>query len=94
LLNKLESSLSFEKLNVEIRTGVEEEKKSISFPMVKGMLIDTEDETKSNPIAIPSGFRSGFAKPTIFRSEEVVSGARKTDSGRIRERKVEGFGGD
>jgi hypothetical protein len=50
------------------------EKKSINFPIVKGMLIDTEDETNSNPTAMSSGFRSGRARETIFQSDEADLG--------------------
>jgi hypothetical protein len=50
--------------------------------MVKGMLMDTEDETKSKPIAIDSGFRSGLARATIFRNEDAVGGALENVPGR------------
>jgi hypothetical protein len=42
--------------------------------MVNGMLIDTEDETKSKPMAISNGFRSGLARDMIFRNEDAVGG--------------------
>ncbi|KAG6857745.1 hypothetical protein H0H87_004161 [Tephrocybe sp. NHM501043] len=48
-----------------------DEKKSINFPIVKGMLMDTEDETKSSPMAMRRGFRSGFARDTIFRNDDA-----------------------
>ena len=54
--------------------------------MVKGILIDTDDETSSSPMAIPSGFFSGLASATIFRNDDallVVSAAN--DVGRIRD---------
>lgn len=58
-------------LNSTLRTGVVEEKKSISFPIVKGILMETEDETRSSPTAKSSGFRSGRARETIFQSDET-----------------------
>lgn len=56
-------------------TGAEAEKKSISFPMVNGILIDTEDDTNSKPIAANKGFFSGRARATILRKEDAVVGA-------------------
>jgi hypothetical protein len=50
------------------------EKKSMSFPIVNGMLMETEDEINNNPIATSKGFRSGLASAAIFRKEEAVSG--------------------
>jgi len=50
--------------------------------MVKGMLMDTEDETKSKPIAIDSGLFSGLARATIFRNEDAVGGALANVPGR------------
>jgi hypothetical protein len=50
--------------------------------MVKGMLMDTEDETKSKPMAIDSGFRSGLARAMIFRNEDAVGGALANAPGR------------
>ena len=46
------------------------------------MLMDIEDETKSSPMAIVSGFRSGLARDTIFRNEDAVGGALVNASGR------------
>jgi hypothetical protein len=37
--------------------------------------MDTEDETKSKPMATNSGLRSGLARDTIFRNEDAVGGA-------------------
>ena len=51
--------------------------------MVKGMLIDTEDETNSRPIAISNDFCSGLARDTIFRNEDAVGGVFMNDPGRI-----------
>lgn len=59
---------------IEIHTGLVVEKKSINFPIVNGMLIETEDETSNNPIAMSRGFRSGLARATIFRKDDAVSG--------------------
>jgi hypothetical protein len=42
--------------------------------MVNGMLIETEDETSSNPTAMNNGFRSGLARETIFQSDEADFG--------------------
>ncbi len=75
---------------VVAQTGFGVEKKSISLPTVNGMDIDTVDETKSKPTAMDSGFRSGFARATILRNEEVVS---DDEEGNIRDT-MEGFWGD
>lgn len=50
------------------------EKKSISFPIVKGILMETDDDTSSNPTAMSNGFRSGWASETIFQSDEADLG--------------------
>jgi hypothetical protein len=60
---------------VHAHTGVAEEKKSMSFPMVNGMLMDTDEETKSRPIAAAKGLRSGFASETIFLNDDALSDA-------------------
>ena len=54
--------------------------------------MDTEDETRSKPIAIDSGFRSGLARATIFRNEDAVGGALANVPGRILE-SIEDFDG-
>lgn len=78
------------------RTGFVVEKKSISFPIVNGILIETEDETSNNPIAMSNGFRSGFAREMIFRNDEAVSGdflkSDRTDG--FGEGGVTGFGAE
>ena len=43
----------------------------MSFPTVKGMLIETEDETSNKPTANVRGFFSGLAKATIFRNDDA-----------------------
>jgi hypothetical protein len=68
-----------------VRTGVVAEKKSMIFPMVKGMLMDTDEDTSSNPTAANRGFRSGFASIIIFRNEDAFRGALENDNGRTRE---------
>lgn len=78
---------------IERHTGSAEEKKSISLPIVKGMLIETDEDTSSNPIAVARGFRSGFASPTIFRKDDADLGVSANVEGRTRD-KTEGFGGD
>ncbi len=68
------------------RTGLGEEKKSISFPIVNGMLMDTAEEASKRPMAISSGLRSGFAKATIFRKDEGPWGPlRKMEAKEARE---------
>ena len=60
---------------------MDEEKKSINFPIVKGILMETEDETSSSPTAMSNGFRSGCARETIFQNDEADLGAfLKTES--------------
>lgn len=39
---------------------------------MNGTLIDTALDTNNSPIAIPSGFFSGFASATILRNDDVV----------------------
>ena len=53
------------------RTGVVKEKKSINFPIVKGILMETEDEISSNPTAMSNGFRSGCAREAIFQNDDA-----------------------
>lgn len=36
--------------------------------------MDTEEDTRSRPMAIESSFRSGLAKATIFLNEDAVGG--------------------
>ena len=61
----------------------------MSFPMVNGMLMDTEEEMKSRPIAIARGLRSGLASATIFLNDDAVCDAlaspTRNDEGKIRE---------
>lgn len=52
-------------------TGLVVAKKSISFPIVKGTLIETEDETSSSPMAVRRGFFSGLARATTLRKDDV-----------------------
>lgn len=40
--------------------------------MVKGILIDTEDDRNKSPTAIPNGFFSGRASETIARNEDAL----------------------
>lgn len=58
-----------------ILTGFAVEKKSINLPIVKGTLMETADDMSSNPIAIVSGFHSGFARAAIFRKDDALCGA-------------------
>lgn len=51
------------------RTGFAIEKKSISFPIVNGIDMDTLDEINRSPTAVINVFRSGFARDAILRSE-------------------------
>ena len=44
----------------------------MSFPIVNGTLIETELETRSRPIAMPSGFFSGSARAAILRNEDAL----------------------
>ena len=71
-------------------TGFVEEKKSISFPILNGIDIDTEDETNKSPIAVKRGFRSGLARAMILRADAALLGAGETEEGSIREKK-DGF---
>ena len=71
-------------------TGPVDEKKSMSFPMVKGTLMETAEDTKSNPTAMSKGFRSGFASATIllkddFPCESLLNACDNLDQ-------TEGFG--
>ena len=63
--------LSLGKAYVGWLTGLVDEKKSISFPIVKGILRDTEEETSKRPIATSNGFRSILARDRIFLNEET-----------------------
>lgn len=63
-------------------TGDSEVKKSINFPTVSGILIDTLEETSNSPIAIVRGLRSGFARENILRKDdEEVPGSRRNAAG-------------
>jgi len=53
---------------------LEDEKKSIKRPIVKGILIDTEADINNSPTAINNGFFSGFAKDTILVKDESPCG--------------------
>ena len=57
-----------------ILTGLDEEKKSINFPMVKGILIDTAEEINRSPMAMNNDFLSGLARAKILRKEETFCG--------------------
>lgn len=59
---------------VNTHTGSVVEKKSINFPIVKGMLIETDDDTSSKPMAMSKGLRSGFAREIIFLNDEADRG--------------------
>lgn len=67
--------------------GFVDEKKSINRPMKKGIDIDTDEDTSKSPTAVVSGLRSGFARDTIFRSddEDVPAGEADNETGRRRE---------
>lgn len=54
--------------------------------------MDTEDETRSKPMAISSGFRSGLARDTIFRNEDAVGGGWMNVSGRTLDNIEDFFG--
>lgn len=68
--------------------GLDEAKKSISFPIVNGTDNDTDEETRSNPTAISNGFRSGFARLMILRNEDlpVSESSERREAGKKRER--------
>ena len=57
-----------------ILTGLDEEKKSIILPTVKGTLIDTAEEINNSPTAMSNGFLSGLARAKILRKEETFCG--------------------
>ena len=65
-------------------TGFVVEKKSMSFPIVNGTLIDTALDTMSRPIAMPSGFFSGIASATILRKDDAVLAESCVSAGRKR----------
>ena len=73
-----------------IPTGLDEEKKSINLPIVKGILIDTVEEANNSPIAMSNGFFSGLARAKILRKEETFCGVLllRIGGGRKRERIV------
>src|SRR5579863_5507186 len=60
----------------------------MSFPTVKGILSDTDEETSKRPIAVRSGRRSGLASAMILRKDAevdvVLSVLEKTEAGRMR----------
>ena len=58
---------------IHAHTGLAEEKKSMSLPMVNGMLMDTDEETKRRPFAVAKGLRSGFASETILLNDDALS---------------------
>lgn len=43
--------------------------------MVNGTLIETPEDTKSNPTAMSKGFRSGFASATILLKDDFPCGS-------------------
>ena len=49
--------------------------------MVNGILIDTEEDTSSKPIAANKGFFSGRARAMILRKEDAVVGAAEKTPG-------------
>lgn len=57
----------------------------MSFPTVSGIVIDTDDETSRSPMAIPSGFLSGFASATIERKDDALFVASPPADGSRRE---------
>jgi hypothetical protein len=61
----------------------------MSFPTVKGILSDTDEETSKRPMAVRSGRRSGRASATIlWKDVEVVlvsPALEKRETGRRRE---------
>ena len=52
--------------------------------MVKGILIDTEDDRNRSPTAIPNGFFSGRASETIARNEDALLPGSSPDEAIIR----------
>ena len=62
----------------------------MSFPTVKGMLNETDEETSNSPMAVKRGRRSGRARAMILRNEVEVgidpSGLEEKEDGRKRER--------
>jgi hypothetical protein len=68
------ASVKVENIIKPTLTGFGDEKKSINRPIVNGTLSDTAADISSNPIAINSGFFSGFAKATILENDEMPCG--------------------
>jgi hypothetical protein len=65
---------------------LDEEKKSINLPMVKGTLIDTVEDINNSPMAMSNGFFSGLARAKILRKEETFCGVLlRIGGGRNRE---------
>ena len=61
----------------------------MSFPIVNGTLIATDEETSSRPTAIVSCFRSGLARAATLRKEDALPelvDVERNEDGSIRER--------
>lgn len=65
---------NFRKANIikefGILTGFVDEKKSMSFPMVNGTLMETAEDTRRSPTAMSKGLRSGLARATILLNDD------------------------
>ena len=57
----------------------------MSLPTVRGMVMDTEEETSKSPIAIPRGLFSGLASDTIERNDDAVVVVSPPADGRKRD---------
>jgi hypothetical protein len=54
--------------------------------------MDTDEDIKSSPMAVRSGFRSGLARAIILRNEVAFFGVVVTEAGNMRDNKDD-FGG-
>lgn len=72
---------------------VEDEKKSMSFPIVNGTSMDTELETRSNPIAYVNCFFSGLANSISFLTLLVDPSSGAKEDGRNRLKRETRFAG-
>jgi hypothetical protein len=65
-------------------------KKSIKRPTVNGILSDTLEDSRSSPIAIVKGFRSGLASAKILRKDDELPGSFAKAVG-VRRDSIDGF---
>lgn len=59
----------------------------MSLPTVRGMVMETEEETRRRHMARRRGFFSGLARAMTLRKDELESGEGRKDLGRRGERR-------